>query len=58
VNSFVSRKIESGVYEAQAKEAPWQTEKRIKRESNIELMAEMQNAGFNNIFDYLESIDR
>ena len=57
VNSFVSRKIESGVYGTQAKEAPWQTEKRIKRESNIELMAEMQKAGFNNIFDYLESID-
>jgi len=58
VNSFVSRKIESGVYEVQSKEAPWQAEKRIKRESNIEFIAEIQKAGFNNIFDYIENMDR
>jgi hypothetical protein len=58
VNSFVSRKIESGVYDIQSKEAPWKAEKRIKRESNIELITEMQNAGYNNIFDYLQNMER
>jgi hypothetical protein len=58
VNTFVSKKIESGVYDVQLKETPWQAEKRIKKESNTELLVQMQNAGFNNIFDYIQNIDR
>jgi hypothetical protein len=58
VNTFVSKKIATGVYEGQSREAPWQTEKRIKQESNSELLVQMHNAGYNNIFDYLANIEK
>jgi hypothetical protein len=35
-------------------EAPWVREKRLKREQGEKLSANLQAAGFSNIFDYLE----
>jgi hypothetical protein len=55
MNELISKKINDGTYETRSNEAPWQTEKRMKREENEKLLEDMRAAGFDNYFDYIKS---
>jgi hypothetical protein len=53
VNRVVATKMERGLYGKS--EPAWKMEKRIKRESGEILMEQVRQAGYTNIFDFLES---
>jgi plasmid replication initiation protein len=53
VNRVIASKMERGLYGKS--ESAWKMEKRMKRESGEVLMEQVRQAGYTNIFDFLES---
>jgi hypothetical protein len=53
VNRVIASKMERGLYGKS--EPAWKMEKRMKRESGEVLMEQVRQAGYTNIFDFLES---